>query len=95
MIAEAYQFEDLGIIIIITIVSAETLPFNPSAVWDEIKLIGDRVSLYHKMYDVERVRKTLRLSKLVSVHKLKIDTAFKWIMNLEGNQTVLFKPRLQ
>ena len=78
----------------LTFVLTESLQLNSNAVWDEIKLLGNKVSLYPDSYDVERVRRTLRLSKLLSAKIMKKHTSLKWILVLEGNQTVLFKPAL-
>ena len=71
-------------------------PFlNPEAVWKEIKLIGDNVSLYPAGFDVERIRDALRNTKLLHASKVKKATTYKWKLILEGNQAVLFKPRIK
>ena len=64
-------------------------------VWKEIKTLGDEASLYPDDYDVKRVSVALRTAKLLSIWKLSEITALKWKMELEGNQMVLFKPRIQ
>ena len=72
------------------------VPFpNPAAVWREIKLIGDSVSLYPAGFDVERIRNAMRNTKLLSASKMKGATTYKWQLILDGNQRVMFKPRIR
>ena len=70
-------------------------PLELSSIWKEIKKLGDSVSLYPANYNVEKVRWALQSAKIISAEKMHGDTALKWILVLDGNQRVLFKPSLQ
>ena len=70
-------------------------PWELATVWKEIKTLGDRVSLYPANYNVEKVRWALQTAKIISAEKMRHNTALKWILVLDGNQRVLFKPSLQ
>ena len=53
------------------------------------------MSLYPAGFDVERIRNAMRNTKLLSASKMKGATTYKWQLILDGNQRVMFKPRIR
>ena len=70
-------------------------PLELPSIWKEIKKLGDNVSLYPANYNVEKVRWAMQTAKIISAEKMIGDTALKWILVLDGDQRVIFKPSLQ
>ena len=70
-------------------------PLELPSIWKEIKKLGDNVSLYPANYNVEKVRWALQSAKIISAEFMRHNTALKWMMVLDGNQRVIFKPSLQ
>ena len=67
---------------------------NYTEFWQEVHPQENDDCLYSRNFDVDRVLKTLRLSKVLAVDLFKKQTSLKFKLTLEGGQTAIFKVRL-
>ena len=67
---------------------------NYTEFWQEVHSQEYDDYLYPRNFDVDRVLKALRQSKVLAVDLFKQQTSLKFKITLEGGKTAIFKVRL-
>ena len=61
--------------------------------WDEVREQVHGDFLYPKSFDTDRVKTALREAKVIYADMFNVSSSVKFKLFLEGNQSVVFKPR--
>ena len=66
---------------------------NYKEFWDEVREQVHDDFLYPKSFDTDRVKTALREAKVIYADMFNVSSSVKFKLFLEGNQSVVFKPR--
>ena len=66
---------------------------NYKEFWDEVREQVHGDFLYPKSFDTDRVKTALREAKVIYADMFNVSSSVKFKLFLEGNQSVVFKPR--
>ena len=67
---------------------------NYATLWNMLDSFISNASMYPTDFDTDIAVNALKHAKVMEVDVFPVRTSLKWVMTLEGGQTVLFKPSL-
>ena len=67
---------------------------NYTTLWNMLDNFISNASMYPTDFDTDIAVNALKHAKVMEVDVFPVRTSLKWVMKLEGGQTVLFKPSL-
>ncbi|KAK3595919.1 hypothetical protein CHS0354_032426 [Potamilus streckersoni] len=62
--------------------------------WAELNSLNDSYGLYPENVNMKLIKSAIRCAKIIKVETLKVQNSFKWLLTLEGEQKILYKPLL-